>query len=70
MARAQGNPFYLEELLNYVRDRGLDPADIQNIELPDSLHTLILSRIDQLSEREKSTLRVASIVGRLFRANG
>ena len=68
MARAQGNPFYLEELLNYVRDRGLDPSDIENIELPDSLHTLILSRIDQLSEGEKTTLRVASIVGRLFRA--
>jgi len=68
MRRAQGNPFYLEELLNYVRDRGLDPSDIQNIELPDSLHTLILSRIDQLSEAEKTTLRAASIVGRLFRA--
>ncbi len=68
MARAQGNPFYLEELLNYVRDRGLDPSDLHRIELPDSLHTLILSRIDQLSEQEKTTLRVASIVGRLFRA--
>jgi len=68
MVRAQGNPFYLEELLNYVRDRGLDPADIESIELPDSLHTLILSRIDQLHEGEKTTLRVASIVGRLFRA--
>ena len=41
---------------------------MNKIELPDSLHTLILSRIDQLSEREKTTLRVASIVGRLFRA--
>jgi class 3 adenylate cyclase/predicted ATPase len=68
MARAQGNPFYLEELLNYVRDRGLDPSGLHSIELPDSLHTLILSRIDQLSEQEKTTLRVASIVGRLFRA--
>ncbi len=71
MDRAQGNPFYLEELLNYLRDRGLDPrdpADLQKIELPDSLHALVLSRIDQLSEREKTTLRVASIVGRLFRA--
>ena len=71
MSRAQGNPFYLEELLNYLHDRGLDPrdpADLEKIELPDSLHTLVLSRIDQLSEREKTTLRVASIVGRLFRA--
>ena len=68
MARAQGNPFYLEELLNYVHDRGLDPGDLNRIELPDSLHTLILSRIDQLSEQEKTTLRIASIIGRLFRA--
>ena len=68
MARAQGNPFYLEELLNYLRDRSIDPSDLQRIELPDSLHTLILSRIDRLSEQEKTTLRVASIVGRLFRA--
>ena len=70
MARAEGNPFFLEELLNFLRDRGLDPrnpTDLDKIELPDSLHTLILSRIDQLSEREKTTLRVASIVGRLFR---
>jgi adenylate cyclase len=71
IARAQGNPFYLEELLNYLRDRGLDPREpqaLEKIELPDSLHTLILSRLDQLSEREKITLRIASIVGRLFRA--
>ncbi len=69
MRRAQGNPFYLEELLNYVRDRGLDPSDLQSIQLPDNLHTLILSRIDQLSEQEKMTLRVASVIGRLFRAS-
>ena len=60
----------MEELLNFLRDRGLDPrdpSDLNKIELPDSLHALILSRIDQLSEREKTTLRVASIIGRLFR---
>lgn len=72
MQRSQGNPFYLEELLNYLRDRGLDPRDstgLNKIELPDSLHTLVLSRIDQLSEHEKTTLRAASIVGRSFRAS-
>jgi adenylate cyclase len=71
MARSQGNPFYLEELLNYLHDRGLDPRDpeaLEKIELPDSLHTLILSRIDRLTEDEKTTLHVASIIGRLFRA--
>ena len=71
MRRSQGNPFYLEELLNYLHDRGLDPRDVtglDKIELPDSLYTLVLSRIDQLSEHEKNTLRAASIVGRSFRA--
>lgn len=69
-ARAQGNPFYVEELLNYLHDRGLDPrdpADLARIELPDSLHRLILSRIDQLTARQQLVIKVASIIGRVFR---
>lgn len=67
--RAQGNPFYLEELLNYLHDQRLDPWDtavLAQLELPDSLHALILSRIDQLHANEKAIIRVASIIGRLF----
>ena len=69
--RAQGNPFYIEELLNYLHDRGIDPADqqaLEQLDLPASLHSLILSRIDQLTESQKITLKVASVIGRLFRA--
>jgi adenylate cyclase len=69
-AKAQGNPFYVEELLNYLRDRGINPQDaaaIESLDLPTSLHTLLLSRIDQLSERERAAIKVASVVGRLFR---
>jgi adenylate cyclase len=68
-AKAQGNPFYAEELLNYLRDRGIDPQDsaaIADLDLPSSLHALILSRIDQLSVQQQSTLKVASVIGRLF----
>jgi predicted ATPase/class 3 adenylate cyclase len=68
-ARAQGNPFYIEELLHYLHDRGIDPLDeaaLGALDLPVSLHTLILSRIDQLSERQRATLKVASVIGRLF----
>ncbi|GAB4581863.1 MAG: adenylate/guanylate cyclase domain-containing protein [Anaerolineales bacterium] len=71
-ARVQGNPFYAEELINYLHDQGLDPYDpaaLDKTELPNSLHQLILSRIDQLTEREKSTLKVASVIGRLFPVN-
>lgn len=69
--RAEGNPFYLEELLNYLQDRGLDPqnqATLKQLELPTSLHSLILSRIDQLTENQKILLKLASVIGRQFKA--
>jgi predicted ATPase len=69
--RAQGNPFYIEELLNYLHDRGIDPLQpdaLLQVDLPTSLYSLILSRIDQLSENQKTLLKVASVIGRLFRA--
>jgi class 3 adenylate cyclase/tetratricopeptide (TPR) repeat protein len=69
--RAEGNPFYIEELLNYLYDRGIDPGQpeaLEQIDLPDSLYSLILSRIDQLTENQKTLLKVASVIGRLFRA--
>ncbi len=66
LQRAEGNPFYIEELLNYLHDRDLAVAELERIELPSSLQSLILSRIDQLSERQKITLKVASVIGRMF----
>jgi len=68
-AKSQGNPFFIEELLNFLHDRGLDPYDksaLEELELPASLQTLILSRIDQLTEPQKVTLKVASVIGRVF----
>lgn len=70
-SRADGNPFYVEELLNYLHDHNIDPQRpeaLEQIDLPDSLHSLILSRIDQLTENQKTLLKVASVIGRLFRA--
>ncbi len=68
-AQAQGNPFYIEQLLDYLHDRGMnlrDPAALQHLELPNTLHRLVLSRIDQLSEHQQLTLKAASIIGRWF----
>ena len=68
-AKSQGNPFFIEELLNFLHDRGLNPYDesaLESLELPASLQTLILSRIDQLTEPQKVTLKVASVIGRVF----
>ena len=67
--RAQGNPFYLEELLNYLHDRAINPynaAAIEALELPDSLYSLVLSRLDQLSSQQQTLLKMASVIGRRF----
>ena len=70
-ARCEGNPFYVEELLTYIRGMGVDPLDeagLRGLQLPESLHSLILSRVDTLGEDPRRTLKVASVVGRTFRA--
>lgn len=70
-ARAEGNPFYVEELLNFLVSRGVDFADqraLEGLDLPNSLQSLILGRIDQLTEAPRRTLKVASVVGRVFPA--
>lgn len=69
LAQAQGNPFYIEQLLDYIHDRGInfrDSIDYAELELPNTLHRLILSRLDQLNERQQLTLKAASIIGRWF----
>jgi predicted ATPase len=69
--RGEGNPFYLEELVSYLHARGIDPRDpraLAALELPDGLQRLVMARIDQLSEGEKATIKVASVIGRRSRA--
>jgi class 3 adenylate cyclase/tetratricopeptide (TPR) repeat protein len=69
VARAQGNPLYIEELLNFIASQGVDPHDVRALkalELPESLHSLILSRIDTLEEGPRQVLKVASVLGRVF----
>ena len=67
--RAQGNPFYLEELVNFIHGHGVDPADpaaFRRLEIPDTLLRLVQSRIDMLAEAPRTALKVASVVGRTF----
>ncbi|MHB1988938.1 MAG: tetratricopeptide repeat protein [Acidimicrobiales bacterium] len=69
--RAEGNPFYLEELVNYLHAEGTDVSDdaaAASVELPASLASVVLSRIDTLAESPRRTLKVASVVGREFGA--
>jgi class 3 adenylate cyclase/tetratricopeptide (TPR) repeat protein len=68
--RADGNPFHLGELVNYLHAEGVDPADddqVAGLDVPTSLAALVLSRIDLLTEGPRRTLKVASVVGREFK---
>ncbi|MGD0810187.1 MAG: tetratricopeptide repeat protein [Acidimicrobiales bacterium] len=67
--RAEGNPFYLEELVNYLHSQGADLSEGAvgaTVELPANLAALVLSRIDALAEPPRRVLKVASVVGREF----
>jgi predicted ATPase/class 3 adenylate cyclase len=97
--KAQGNPLYIEGLVNYVCERGADATPshpppsgggvragdhsanatpshppplggrgVQQLDLPDNLRSLILSRIDRLDADNQIVLKVASVIGREFNA--
>jgi class 3 adenylate cyclase len=73
--RAEGNPFFVEELLGMLIDRGtlrranggwsLDdlPADFA---VPDSVHAVLAARVDLLEPAEKAALQAAAVIGRVF----
>ena len=70
LQQSGGNPFYIEEILQFLRETGraLDERASGGGELPHTLQSLILSRIDRLTESEQATLKVASVIGRHFEA--
>jgi class 3 adenylate cyclase len=75
LARAEGNPFFLEEIVGQLIDQGLivsedgrwlARAEIGDVELPDDIYAVLLARIDLLGAAEKDVLQKAAVVGRVF----
>jgi tetratricopeptide (TPR) repeat protein len=101
--RAQGNPFFVEELVDALYEAGmlvhheesvwtLAPATLRKLheahcieynrdgamvivphapltdvlDLPDSVYSMVLARIDRLPELHRLTLKAASVIGQLF----
>ncbi len=70
--RAGGNPFFIDELLTYLQAEGINPEDpfaLARLDLPASLQSLILTRLDQLADSSRITCKVASVIGRSFEAD-
>lgn len=75
LAKAEGNPFFVEEVIRMLIDRGAIVREgdrwiatdlVTGIEIPDTLQGLLLARIDRLPQESRRTLRVASVIGRQF----
>ena len=73
--RTAGNPFFIEEVVRTLAESGnldgkrgayrlIRPVDDATV--PPTVNTVLAARIDRLSEREKSLLQSAAVIGREF----
>ena len=77
--RADGIPLYAVETVRTLLDRGLVEesdgeyrvvGDLTHLDVPETLHGLIASRLDGLPEPERRLLQDASVLGKTFSARG
>ena len=77
VSRSEGNPYYIAELIRSLVERGALVQEVEtgqwratqavtSLELPDTLQSLLLARIDHLSPDERHVLQVAAVVGPVF----
>ena len=75
LERADGNPFFLEEIVRHLIDEGriVRAGDrwraaegIADIVIPDTVQGVLAARIDLLPPEERRALRSAAVVGRVF----
>lgn len=76
--KAEGHPFFSEELAYALRDAHIievdeetchlttDVEELKNLAFPDTIQGVIINRLDQLSPQQQITLKVASVIGRIF----
>lgn len=75
LEKAEGNPFFVEEIIRSLLDEGLvfrddghwrARSEIQSITIPSTLIGVITARLDRLEEPTRRVLQAASILGREF----
>ena len=76
--KSEGNPFFAEELAYALRDTKVlviedqecrlseNFPNLESIMLPETLQAAITNRIDSLNPAQQLTLKVASVIGRIF----
>jgi class 3 adenylate cyclase len=77
LRKADGNPYFVEEIVRTLIEEGVvrQTADglrweaktkVSDITIPDTLQALLMARIDRLDQETRSTLQLASVIGRSF----
>jgi class 3 adenylate cyclase/tetratricopeptide (TPR) repeat protein len=74
--RAEGNPFYVEELVKVLIEDGVIIAgeeawqlrrkQLTEVRIPPNITAVLQSRLDRLTKMERETLQRAAVVGRVF----
>ncbi len=71
------NPLFLEEALNVMMGAGVlrvngrvqvDEVELARMQVPDTIHGLLLARLDRLPPAGRDLLQMASVIGRQFSA--
>jgi class 3 adenylate cyclase len=76
--RADGNPFFVEELVGELLDSGVlveteggwTVGREADFSMPDTVHAVLAARIDRLPENEKAALQAGAVMGRIFSRAG
>ena len=77
LRKAEGNPFFLEEIIRSLMVSGAVTYDsgsaqwkattqIGTINIPDTIQGVIMARVDKLNEEIKQSLRTAAVIGHSF----
>jgi len=73
--KSDGNPFFIEEIIRSFIDEGIIEFEnntfrvtekIEQVNIPETINDVILSRVDKLDEKTKELLKTASAIGRNF----
>jgi predicted ATPase/class 3 adenylate cyclase len=73
--RSEGNPLFLEELLKVLMEQKLiykegenwkAQKNIEVLDIPQTIHEIVMGRVDLLQSMEKQILQYASVIGRIF----
>jgi predicted ATPase len=73
LTKTEGNPFFMEEIVQELREQGLLSGDTvalpSTLRLPTTVQGVLTARMDRLPAEEKALLQTLAVIGREFAAS-